>query len=192
MEKETEKEELEEELGEEETSEKTEEEEGETSEKDEVQSQKKEPDWKAKADAMYAKYKEEREKRKELEAVLAEYEKEKKEVPKKTATETEDEWRQKIEFLLEHKDYTEDEYDHIATVAKKFDISLEEAAELEKDYIQYHREKVAQEKKVPEPSSPSREGKKIAPEDIAKMSEEEHRKLFEEDLKKREGLGQGV
>ena len=171
---------------EEETSEKTTEE-GDTSEKDEGKSSK-EPDYKAKADAMYAKYKEERERREELEAALKEHEK-----PKDTEKkESPDEWQKKVEFLLEHKDYSEDEFNHIATVAKEHDISLEEAAELEDDYIRFRREKVAKEKKIPEPNSPSKESNEISADDIAKMSEEEHKKLFEESLKKKQGLGEGV
>jgi hypothetical protein len=124
-------------------------EEGETSEIDEekaAEGEGKEPNWKAKANAMYGKYKETKEKLEELEKKLAEKEKPQQQV-------SDDEWKQRVEFLLEHKDYAEDEYNHISTVAKEFDISLEEAAELEQDYIQYRREKVAKEKQQLEPST---------------------------------------
>lgn len=167
-----------------EASEKTSEEE-ETSEKDEreaAEGEGEKPDWKAKADAMYGKYKEAKETIDELEGRISELEK--KTEPKKEISK--DEWKAKVDFLMEHKDYAEEEFNHISTVAKEFDISLDEAAELEKDYIQYRREKVAKEKKIPAPSSPSLETKGLTSEDIAKMSEEEHRKLWEEDLKKRE------
>ena len=176
---------------EEDTSEKTETGEGETSEKDESQSQEKEPNWKAKANAIYAKLKEEKARRQELEAALAEHEKTEKAEKKTAEPKTEDEWRQKVEFLMSHKDFSEEEFNHVATVAKEFNVSLDEAAELEDDYIHYRREKVAKEKKIPEPGSASKESKNLSPEDIAKMSEEEHRKLFEEDLKNR-GIEGGV
>jgi len=123
--------------------------EGETSEKDEeevAEGEGKEPNWKAKANAMYGKYKETKRKLEELEKKLAEKEKPQKQV-------SDDEWKQRVEFLLEHKDYTEDEFNHIATVAKQFDVSLDEAALLEQDYIQYRREKVAKEKQKLEPST---------------------------------------
>ena len=123
-----------------------------------------------------------REKAEEFEAKVSELEEKTK--PKKEISQ--DEWKSKVDFLMEHKDYSEEEFNHISTVAKEFDISLDEAAELEGDYIQYRREKVAKEKKIPEPSSPSFETKGLTPEEIGKMSDEEHRKLWEEDLKKQE------
>jgi len=180
---------MEEKIEEEETSEETPKEE-ETSEetKEEVaESEGKEPDWKAKADAMYGKYKEAKETIEELEGRISELEEKTK--PKKEISQ--DEWKGKVDFLIEHKDYSEEEFNHISTAAKEFDISLDEAALLEEDYIQYRREKVAKEKKIPAPSSPSLESKELTSEEIGKMSEEEHRRLWEEDLKSREG-GEGV
>jgi len=176
----------EEEEGEEDTSEKTEEEEDTSEEKRKEEAEKgekKEPDWEAKARAMYAKYKAVKEKLEELEKKVGD---------KKESSP--DDWKAKVDFLLAHKDknYTEDEFNHIATVAKEYDISLEEAALLEDDYIQYRREKVAKDKKIPEPSSPSRGSKELSWQDIGKMSEEEHRKLWEEDLKKRKERGEGI
>jgi len=171
---------MEEENKEEETSEETPEEEETSEETKEKAAEGKEPDWKAKADAMYAKYKDAKETIGELEGKLSKLEKPKKEV-------SQDEWKSKVDFLMGNKDFSEEEFNHIATVSKEFDVSLEEAAELEKDYIQYRREKVAKEKKVPAPSSPSSESKELSSEEIGKMSKDEHRKLWEVDLKSREG-----
>jgi len=140
-----------EEKKEEETSEITPEE-GETSELDEekvAEGEGKEPDWKAKANAMYGKYKEAKGTIEELEGKVSELEEKTK--PKKEISE--DEWKKKVEFLMEHKDYAEDEFNHITTVAKEFDISLDEAALLEQDYIQYRRDKVEKEKQQLEPST---------------------------------------
>jgi len=175
---------------EEDTSEKTEEE-GETSEKREEKAAEKEPDWKAKADAMYAKYKDAKETIEELEVKLTDLEEKAK--PKKEVSE--DEWKKKVNFLLENKEkgYTEEEFNHIATVSKEFDVSLDEAALLEEDYIQYRREKVAKEKKVPEPGSPSLEKETLSSEEIGKLSKEEHKKLWEKELEKSEGVeGKGI
>lgn len=96
---------------------------------------------KSQRDKLYARLKKEEEKRKFLEAEL------KKSV--KPIPETIDEWKMKVDFLLNNKDVSENEFDHIATVAARKGISLSEAAGQEKDYIQYQREKVANEKKVP-------------------------------------------
>ena len=92
------------------------------------------------------------------------------------------------------KDYTPEELDFIAMISRAKNIPPEEAVKTEeaKLYIQARREKVAKEKKVPEPSSPSATpSKELPPEDIAKMSKEEHKKLFEEHLRKR-AAGEGV
>jgi hypothetical protein len=95
----------------------------------------------------------------------------------------EDEWREKVEFLVKNRDYNEDEYDHIATVAKRKGVGLKEAAEMEKDYINFQREKVVEKTKTPSPSQSgfSTYDKKITPEtspkDIDKILEERAKKL---------------
>ena len=97
--------------------------------------------------------------------------------PKKL--EGEDEWKSKVEFLLQNRDYSEEEFDHLSTVAARKGISLSDAAKETDDYIQFRREKVAQEKKVPGSTSPesgSFEEKKITKdtpeEDVDKILQE--------------------
>jgi Rieske Fe-S protein len=94
----------------------------------------------------------------------------------------EDEWREKVEFLVKNRDYNEDEYDHISTVAKRKGVGLKEAAEMEKDYINFQREKVAEKTKTPSPSQSgfSSYDKKITPE----TPPEEVDRILEERAKK--------
>jgi len=66
---------------------------------------------------------------------------------------TEDEWKNKVEFLIKNRDYNEEEFDHIANVATRKGVSLEDAAKQESEYIAFRRQKVISEKKTPLPSS---------------------------------------
>jgi len=104
--------------------------------------------------------------------------------PKKE--ESPDEWKMKVDFLLANRDknYSEEEFDHIASVAERKGISLEEAAKSEEDYINYQRTKVAQEKKTPEPSSPAASGSKIDLEKAAQGSTDDWVKTVEKLNKK--------
>jgi len=102
----------------------------------------------------------------------------------------EDIWKAKVNFLLTHKDVSEEEFDHIATVAASKEISLSEAAEQEKDYFDFRRKKVAEDNKTPAPSSSSFETK--SSEDIAKMSKEDHKKLDEEFARKQKTGRAGI
>jgi len=86
------------------------------------------------------------------------------------------------------KDYAPEELDFIAMISKAKNLPPEEAAQTEEArlYIAARREKVAKEKNIPEPSSPAAKfGRPKGWQDVAKMSKEEHRKLFEEDLKRK-------
>lgn len=104
--------------------------------------------------------------------------------------EGEEYWKMKIEFLLTHREVTEDEFDHIATVSASKSVSLSEAMELEDDYIKFRRRKVAEEKKTPAPSSSSFMGK--SEEDINKMSADEFRKYEEEFQRKQQSRRAGI
>lgn len=104
------------------------------------------------------------------------------EEPREEPKVDDDFWKNKVEFVLanQEKKYTKDEIDHISFVAREKKLSLDEAANLEEPYIQFKREKVAQEKKVPEPGNvpgglPKKE---ISVEDIAK-DPDAHRKAFD-------------
>ncbi len=130
--------------------------------------------------------------RKKSEKAEAELKKLKQEKPSKSAPQGEkDEWKEKIEFLLQNRDYSEEEFDHIANVASRKNVGLKEAAELEKDYIQYKREKVVGENKTPEPSSPFSSENELSPDDIGKMNPKEFKEFMKSDIKKRVG-GQGI
>ena len=80
-------------------------------------------------------------------------EEELKKVKKPAVPESEDFWKTKVEFLLQHRDISDDEFDHIANVASNKGISLGEAKKQEDEYIQFRRKKVADENKTPAPSS---------------------------------------
>ena len=102
---------------------------------------------KAQRDKLYARLKKEEEKSKRLESQVK---------PKGFTEKTtgEDEWKSKVDFLLQNRDYSEDEFDHISNVASRRAISLTDAAKAEGDYIQFRRDKVEQEKKIPGSTSP--------------------------------------
>lgn len=71
------------------------------------------------------------------------------------SSEPDGEWKSKVEFLIKHRDYSEEEFDHISTVASRKGVSLEDAAKLESEYIAFKRQKVASENKTPSPSAAS-------------------------------------
>lgn len=104
--------------------------------------------------------------------------------------EGEEYWKMKIEFLLTHREVTEDEFDHIATVSASKGVSLSEAMELENDYIKFRRRKVAEEKKTPAPSSSSFMGK--TEEDVKKMDDNEFRAYEEEFQRKQQSRRAGI
>jgi len=106
----------------------------------------------------------------------------------------EDEWKSKVEFLLENRDVTEEEFEHLATVAlRQFGSvntdSLKDAKKAETDYLTYRRKKEELKKKIPgsTPSSPLEKLQKT-PGEIAKMSKAEHMK-YEQELMKEESRG---
>jgi len=101
-------------------------------------------------DKLYARLKKEEAKRKKLEELVN-----KKPVQEKG---TEDEWKAKVEFLLENRDISDEEFSHLAAVAmrKSGEITPETLAEAKKseaDYIDYRRKKVADKKKIPASTS---------------------------------------
>jgi hypothetical protein len=121
----------------------------------------------------------------ELRAVKEQLDKSKKAVPQ-----DEGKWKSKIEFLLNNskKNYSEEEFEHIAVVAQEKGITLDDAAKKEEDYINYQREKVEKANKVPGPSSPAGGGIKSPHE----MTAEEHKKFFEESIKRQMSGGTGI
>jgi len=101
-------------------------------------------------DKLYARLKKEEAKRKKLEELVS-----KKPVQEKG---TENEWKAKVEFLLENRDISDEEFSHLAAVAmrKSGEITPETLAEAKKseaDYIDYRRKKVADKKKIPASTS---------------------------------------
>ena len=106
---------------------------------------------------------------------------------KKESTLTEiKEWQEKVNFLLTHKDVSEAELEHIATVALRKGVSLKEAYELPevKSYITFMRQQVDKGKKTPEPEtrSPEIEGKPIS-EMTRKEKEEKYPEIVARVLK---------
>lgn len=89
--------------------------------------------------------------------------------------EGQDEWKSKVEFLLQNqsKSYSEKEFDHIAIVSTQENISLEEAATNEDEYIQFKREKVLKEKGTPSPSSPGSPLSDKTPEQLEELAKDD-------------------
>ena len=107
---------------------------------------------------------------------------------------TPDEWRDRVEFLLKNgkANYSEEEFDHIANVSSRKDISLKDAAKQEDSYIQFNREKVVKEKGTPSSSSPASSVAGKTPDEIENMSDKEYSKFLEEDKKNYKSGGRGV
>lgn len=92
------------------------------------------------------------------------------------------------------KDYDEDETSFIVRNAKSK--AIEDIIKAEKDEmvqlaIKSRREKVARENKVPSPSSPGGGSNEKSPQEIAKMSRDEHM-AYERELLEKERGSQGV
>ena len=108
----------------------------------------------------------------------------KEEPPKGASKEAKDEWRSKVDFLLQNSDkkYSGEEFDHIANIASQADISLEEAAKREDEYIQFKRKKAEDDKKTPEPSTKPSISEKpltdIKPQDLKDMTQKEKEDYF--------------
>ncbi len=102
----------------------------------------------------------------------------------KAVPETPDEWKGKVEFLLQNqeKKYSEEEFDHIANISSRKSISLNEAAKQEDGYIQFNREKVEGENKTPSPSSPSSVTGEKTEEELSKMPDKEHIKWMKDNV----------
>jgi len=93
-----------------------------------------------------------------------------------------EEWKSRVEFRAKNPDYSDSEYDHVSHIAKEKGVSLEKAAESEKDYIQFQREKVAKQNNAPEPSSkqetPKKSPSEITGKELKDMSVEEKEEYF--------------
>lgn len=108
---------------------------------------------------------------------------------------TEDEFRPRVEFLLENRDLEGNEYDHLATVAMRTSgkitlDSLRAAKDSEKGYLGYLRKQRSQANKIPGSTVPSGSPNfQKSPEDIAKMSSAE---LLAYDRKMMEWQDRGI
>lgn len=109
-------------------------------------------------------------------------------------TKADDEFRPRVEFLLENRDLNAEEYEHLAAVALRNSgvlslDSLREAKESEKGYISFLRKKVADKNKTPGSTSQSSTSKfEKTPQEIAKMNSTEHRKYEEQMVKESQGI----
>lgn len=111
---------------------------------------------------------------------------------KKTELEKKDEeWKEKMEFALVHKEYSAEEVGKIISYAKGKNVSLEDASKSEfvKAGLKAIREKVAKEKKIPESSSPGGVSKKYTPKELEDMKEEDFK---EYEKKQREEKKTGI
>jgi|TARA_Y100000310_G_scaffold312222_1_gene359308 hypothetical protein len=106
-----------------------------------------------------------------------------------------EEFKPRVEFLLENRSLNAEEYDHLAAVALrdsgKVDLeSLRDAKKKETEYISFLRKKAENKRKSPGSTSASAISKlQKTPEEIAKMTPEEHRKYEEQIM---EAQNQGI
>ena len=109
-----------------------------------------------------------------------------------TTTEEKNEWQEKIDFLIEHKEVSKPEFDFISTFAKGKKLSLEDAHESKevKDYLNYQREKVKRESKVLGSSAASSTSTPKSRQEIAEMSREDHQKLAMDNIRKQKEGGE--
>lgn len=121
-----------------------------------------------------------REKSQKLEKELKSLKDENKPKDSKIA-ETEDGFKERVEFLLTNRDVSPEEFDHLAAVALRNSgsvtlESLKEAKSSESEYISFLRKKVAAKSKSPGSTSASSISRlEKSPSEIAKMTPEEHR-----------------
>jgi hypothetical protein len=98
------------------------------------------------------------------------------ETPKPTKrNDSGDEWKERVEFLLTNRDVNEKEFNHIAAVSKRDNVSLQEAAKREMDYISFRRAELQKQNKIPSSSQSKSSSFKKSPEEIASMSSAEFR-----------------
>jgi len=91
---------------------------------------------------------------------------------------SEEQWKHKVEFLLENRDITDEEFEHLAAVATRRSgsitmESLRGAQKQESDYISYKRKQLEDKKKVPGSTSTGYKSREKSPKEIAKMTSEE-------------------
>ncbi len=106
----------------------------------------------------------------------------------------EDEFRPRVEFLLENRDINQEEYDHLAAVAMRSygKISLEslrDAKKSEAGYVSYLRKKSESKSKTPGSTSPSGFSKVLkSAEEIGNMTPAQHR-AYEESVMRAQSQG---
>ena len=123
-------------------------------------------------------------------------EKKSKSVAQKTedTSQSDDEFRPRVEFLLENRDLNADEYDHLAAVALrnsgKINLeSLREAKKSEAEYIGYLRKKAESKSKLPGSTSASGVSRvQKTPEEIGKMTRDEHMRYEAQVMKENQGI----
>lgn len=66
-------------------------------------------------------------------------------------------WQEKVDFLMENKEFSKEELTYVDTIAKGAGISLGEAAQRDdvKEYISFQRERKRSQEKIPAPESRS-------------------------------------
>jgi len=121
----------------------------------------------------YQRFKEVNDKYKELKDKLKSLQSEPQQAPaEKRAGESDDEWKQRVNFMLAHKEVSPEEADIIARL-KHRDQDFEEALNSKeiKDFLSFRREKAEKEKQILSPSAASTSAKQSKP--MSEMSNEE-------------------
>ena len=92
-------------------------------------------------------------------------------------------WKEKIDFLTTHKDYSQDEFAFLTVIAKGKGVPLEEAEKSDefKDWLAPHREKVERETSTPAPSSRT---VKVGKKELKDLSKEELEENYPEVVQK--------
>ena len=134
--------------------------------------------------------------RKTLQAQKEHWRKKAQDLEKKSpkADGNEDEFRPRVEFLLENRDVNQEEYDHLAAVAMRSygKISLEslrDAKKSEAGYVSYLRKKSESKSKTPGSTSPSGFSRVLkSAEEIGNMNPAQHR-AYEESVMRAQNQG---
>ena len=115
--------------------------------------------------------------------------------PKVTQEDSDSEFKPRVEFLLENRDLSAEEYAHLAAVAVRNSgkitlDSLRDARKTETEYISYLRKKVENKRKSPGSTSPGGAPSFMkSPGEIQKMTPEEHRAYDERLMKEQSNTG---
>jgi len=92
---------------------------------------------------------------------------------------TDEQWKERVDFAIRHRDISDDEMDFVSSYAAGKGISMEEAYKTKavKGYLSYQREMAKEEEAVPEPSA---KGETFNKKPLSELSDEERRSNWAE------------